>query len=260
MNPYLKQPAPITITHLRDVATSRPLPSSQSAITLVITSQQPWSFRFKNTSCVLDQRSFSCLYLRFCYQSEGSVDQPMAFRCEQGVFRLDSPDIPLATSGFNDSMMLQLEHYLSKMMQDPVVDYLRFELLLCLLMNCLLDAHQTSQAQMNEGLTPRQLQAVKEHVAQSLDQPFRLQDLAERLSLSKYHFCRMFKACTGESLSTYVTRQKMQKARALISQTDLPIIQITYEVGYQNPGHFATTFRKTFGQTPSQWRAQLGTS
>ena len=222
---------------------------------------KPQLFRFRARPGGPDHFFTNRLYIYFQYANGATTSQPMTFRYQQGGFYptdADHQDQQMAAiTDLNNPIILQLGHYLDVLLHHSLIDYFHLEHLLCLLMECLLEAYQKSLSSTESGLTPRQLQKVKKYVAQSLDQPFNLQTLAAHLSLSKYHFCRMFKKCTGESPSAYVTRQKMQHAKALISQTNLPIIQVTYEVGYQNPGHFATTFRKAFGQTPSQWRKHV---
>lgn len=260
MKSYVEQPQPITITGLHTMDTCCSLPPNKPAITLVLANEHPWSFRFKNPRCVFEHRSFNRLYVGFRYQSEIAIDQPITFQYQRGLFSRCNATHSVATPGLNTTMTKQLGQYLDNMIRDVTVDYARFEHLLCLLTSCLLDADRELPPPSSNGLTPRQLQTVKEYVARSLDQPFQLQVIAEQLALSKYHFCRTFKACTGESPRAYVTQQKMQRARTLILQTDLSIIQVTYEVGYRNPGHFATAFRKAFGQTPSQWRSQVKTA
>ncbi|AYF86399.1 helix-turn-helix transcriptional regulator [Pseudomonas sp. JS3066] len=85
---------------------------------------------------------------------------------------------------------------------------------------------------------------------------FSLGDLALEAGMSDYHFSRLFKKATGHPPSQYFIRMRMAKARQLLTETELSIIDIGMEVGYSSPSHFSQVFRHHVGLTPSQYRAQ----
>lgn len=64
----------------------------------------------------------------------------------------------------------------------------------------------------------------------------------------------MFKRATGLSPSQYFIRLRMSRARHLLLETDLSIIDIGLDVGYSSPSHFSQVFRREVGVTPSAYR------
>jgi len=96
----------------------------------------------------------------------------------------------------------------------------------------------------------RVLAAMQSHIDQELD----LGRLAREVQLSDSHFSRSFKKSTGFAPSQYLTRLRMERARRLLRETELPIVEIGLEVGYASPSHFAQVFRKEVGVLPSDYR------
>ena len=91
---------------------------------------------------------------------------------------------------------------------------------------------------------------IEEHLGEELD----LLTLAEVSYFSPYHFHRILKAHLGESLGTYVTRLRMERAGRNLRFTDDPVNDIGFQVGYSHPAAFSTAFRKHFGCSPSEFR------
>jgi AraC family transcriptional regulator len=87
-----------------------------------------------------------------------------------------------------------------------------------------------------------------------LDQPFDLKQLAEAVGMSAFHFTRLFKSATGLSPSRYFIRQRIEKARQLLQETEASIIEVGMAVGYSSPSHFAQVFRRETGIAPGEYR------
>ncbi|MDP2698318.1 AraC family transcriptional regulator [Thalassospira sp.] len=88
----------------------------------------------------------------------------------------------------------------------------------------------------------------------SLEQDFCLDDLAKCLDMSRAHFSRLFKKSTGVAPSKYFIGLRMARARQLLRETNMPIINVGLEVGYSSPSHFAHIFRREVGVSPSDYR------
>lgn len=87
-----------------------------------------------------------------------------------------------------------------------------------------------------------------------LDAPLSLRRLASEVDMSPFHFSRLFKAATGLTPSRYLVELRIEKARELLTHTDLPAIAIALAVGYASPSHFAQAFRRVTGVPPSAYR------
>lgn len=91
---------------------------------------------------------------------------------------------------------------------------------------------------------------IKEHVEQKMT----LDALARRSGLSKYRFAHVFKDETGYAPMEYVLSIKLDHAKVLLKSSHLSIAEISYAVGYDNPGTFTNLFKKKVGVSPKYFR------
>jgi AraC-like DNA-binding protein len=79
--------------------------------------------------------------------------------------------------------------------------------------------------------------------------------LARAARLSPAHFSREFHRAFGETPHQYLLTRRMERAAALLRQTDHSVAEICFSVGLSSVGSFTTTFGRTFGMTPTAYRA-----
>lgn len=87
-----------------------------------------------------------------------------------------------------------------------------------------------------------------------LAEPLTLADIAAEAHLSVYHFVRVFRAATGETPYRYLTRLRIERARGLLTDSDLTIGQIADRCGFASPGALSTAFLGHVGVRPSVYR------
>ena len=80
-------------------------------------------------------------------------------------------------------------------------------------------------------------------------------DLARAAGLSRAHFSREFRAAFGESPHSYLLTRRMERAAALLRNTDRSVADVCLSVGLQSVGSFTTTFKRIYGVTPTVYRA-----
>ncbi|MEK5467943.1 AraC family transcriptional regulator [Paenibacillus sp. FSL R7-0210] len=85
-------------------------------------------------------------------------------------------------------------------------------------------------------------------------QPLRLDQLAEVSHFSKYHFTRIFTAFTGMTPMAFVTRKRIERAWALLTETNLTILEISGNCGFESVSALGVHFKRHFGCTPSSVR------
>ncbi|MFC5652052.1 response regulator [Paenibacillus solisilvae] len=93
------------------------------------------------------------------------------------------------------------------------------------------------------------IQYIHEHYAEN----FRLQDLADRVYISKNYLSTLFRQATGETFGDYLTRVRMEKAKSMVIEKKLLIAEIAERVGYRNVPYFTTLFRKHTGRSPTEF-------
>ena len=82
-------------------------------------------------------------------------------------------------------------------------------------------------------------------------------DMARIACLSRAHFSREFRRVFGESPHGYLLTRRLERAATLLRQTDQSVADICMSVGLQSVGSFTTTFRRTYGKTPTEYRASF---
>ena len=105
-----------------------------------------------------------------------------------------------------------------------------------------------------QSLSAPRLQRVIEQMRSSLDEDLPLSRLAETSGLSPSQFVRAFRGATGQPPHRYLVGLRIERARALLEQTDMPVTSIGLRCGFEQPSHFATSFRATTGFSPRAWR------
>ncbi|ASG01024.1 AraC family transcriptional regulator [Vibrio anguillarum] len=99
-------------------------------------------------------------------------------------------------------------------------------------------------------LGQRNLATLKEWVLSQLDQPIRLEQLAQLCQLSPTQFQRHFKAQTGITPYAWLLRLRLEQAMKLL-KTGASSTEVAYQVGFYDQAHFSKAFKATFGLSPS---------
>jgi AraC-like DNA-binding protein len=86
-------------------------------------------------------------------------------------------------------------------------------------------------------------------------EPLRVDDLARAAGLSRAHFSREFRRAFGESPHAYLLTRRLERAAALLRTTDRAVAEISIAVGLRGVGSFTTSFTRTYGMSPSAYRA-----
>lgn len=97
---------------------------------------------------------------------------------------------------------------------------------------------------------------LKEVIALHLFSNLRLEQIAKLCNLSLSSFKRQFKKEFNDSPTNYIISQRIQKAKELLSLSNLPIGEVAFEIGFHDPLYFARLFKKKVGHSPSAYRAE----
>lgn len=97
-----------------------------------------------------------------------------------------------------------------------------------------------------------------QYIEENLNGKIDLEELAKRVHLSKYHFHRIFHKISGESVTRYITKRRLEKAAEELARTERPIIDIALESQYGSQESFSRAFLKMHGLTPGKYRRRYG--
>jgi len=101
----------------------------------------------------------------------------------------------------------------------------------------------------------RHLLRAKDLADARYSEPLEVDDLARAAGLSKAHFSREFRRTFGESPYVYLQTRRLERAAALLRNTDYSVAEICLEVGLQGVGSFTTSFKRMYGMRPTEYRA-----
>jgi len=85
--------------------------------------------------------------------------------------------------------------------------------------------------------------------------PIGVDDMARAAGLSRAHFSREFRRAFGESPRAYLLTRRLERAAALLRTTDRSVAEICLAVGLRGLGSFTTSFTRTYGMSPTAYRA-----
>jgi AraC family transcriptional regulator len=109
-----------------------------------------------------------------------------------------------------------------------------------------------------EGLNAFKLKQALDYINDNLDRELRLADIALSLRMSPFYFARSFKQSMGIPPYQYLTQRRIDRAKLLLSNSSLSILEIVQSIGFRTQSHFTRVFREYTGTTPKQYRQELG--
>ncbi|WP_341279476.1 response regulator [Paenibacillus sp. FSL H8-0537] len=98
---------------------------------------------------------------------------------------------------------------------------------------------------------------IRSYIEKNLVTDVTLQAIADYLFMHPVHVSRIFKLATGENVSDYVLRLKMELAASMLANPSLKSYEIALQLGYQNPNYFNKVFKKYYSLTPQEFRQKL---
>jgi AraC-like DNA-binding protein len=107
------------------------------------------------------------------------------------------------------------------------------------------------------GLSPAQVRRVSEFMEGNLARDISVQELADLVHRSRFHFCRAFRQATGCTPHDALVRLRIQRSRELLANPALSVTEIALAVGYHSSSSFAFAFRRAVGETPTAYRTRL---
>ena len=98
------------------------------------------------------------------------------------------------------------------------------------------------------------VEQVKQYITCHVDEDLGIDRLAARVYLSQGYLSYIFKKETGMNLSRYIRQCRMERAKELLKETNMKIVQICEKVGFSNVSYFCQSFREYCGVSPERYR------
>ncbi len=100
----------------------------------------------------------------------------------------------------------------------------------------------------------RRLFKVLDYIDDNLDRSLGLEELASVAHFSSFHFHRIFRGMTGETLGGYIRRRRLEEAASRLTNGEVSVTDIALDFGFENSESFSRAFKSHFGVSPSQFR------
>lgn len=100
----------------------------------------------------------------------------------------------------------------------------------------------------------KRIDRVIDYLGNHLDQSLKLEELAKVACFSEFHFHRIFRAMTGETLNDFTNRLRLEKAARLLKRTRQTATEIALECGFSSSATFSRAFNHAFDTSPTQYR------
>jgi AraC family transcriptional regulator len=107
------------------------------------------------------------------------------------------------------------------------------------------------------GLSDQKLRRVEGFIAENFAEDISLTELAHVAGMSSFHFAREFKKATGITPHQYLIKFRVDQAKSLLADNDLPLVEVGLMSGFSHQSHFTRLFRRITGTTPHLYRAAL---
>lgn len=194
------------------------------------------------------------LYLRASVVEEVMAEMAPGFSAHRGLMpRLGQPDPTLAQLCMTVTASLK---------DDPrstglLADYLARAIATRLVAQQTSETLSSATGYPRHGLDKYRLARVSEYIEDNLNQPMELAQLAALCSLSVTRFSRQFRLATGAPPYRYVLERRCERARFLLRNQNLTLIDVAGQCGFCNQEHLTRHFRRYTGITPGAYRRRL---
>lgn len=104
---------------------------------------------------------------------------------------------------------------------------------------------------------PDAVSSAKQFVQSHVEEPITLALVVEHVHVSRFYFCKLFRKATGMTLTEYVSRVRVEKAKTLLVDPSLRISEVVYAAGFGSIPRFNSVFKRYVGMPPTEYRTTL---
>lgn len=98
------------------------------------------------------------------------------------------------------------------------------------------------------------IREIHDHLTEHMEQRVTIEELSHRYLINPTTLKTVFKEVYGNSLAAHMKEHRMEKATALLRETDMSVAEIAGQVGYESQSKFTAAFKEQFGQLPTAYR------
>lgn len=95
-----------------------------------------------------------------------------------------------------------------------------------------------------------------QYVEKNIKKNITLEEVAKNINITPHYLSKIFKKEVGINFVTYVTDRKIDLAKEMLADKNIPIVNISISLAFNQPNYFSKVFKKKVGVTPSKYREQ----
>jgi YesN/AraC family two-component response regulator len=95
---------------------------------------------------------------------------------------------------------------------------------------------------------------VKSYIEINIKRNITLDEISNYFNISPYYMSKLFKKKTGTNFVEYVSSRKIDLSKEMLTHTNMRILNIALELGFNEPNYFSKVFKKSVGLTPTDYR------
>lgn len=118
-------------------------------------------------------------------------------------------------------------------------------------------AFGSDEQRFSGGLSGQRLRQVTDFISDNYGRDLSLMELASVAGMSPFHFAREFKKSTGTTPHQYLIRFRIDRAKALLAESKMPLVEVGFRSGFSHQSHFTRLFHRFTGTTPHSYRLML---
>ena len=128
------------------------------------------------------------------------------------------------------------------------------------LMDTVVYIHEKIHSQFDMNKNSQKMKMAVDYIEENYASDLNMAVVSNYISMNYSLFSYSFKQYTGSNFVNFLKDIRMKKAKELLAETDMKIIEISQQVGYDNEKHFMKLFKATCGVSPSEYRKNMNAS
>lgn len=164
--------------------------------------------------------------------------------------------IPFANNNKNSATFLLLGPYTIQLEEDNTFYYINCEKGLTYfikLLKLFLSYKNTCSCEKISDVSPIIKESL-DYVHKNYYKQITIDDICDKFKINKCYFCYIFKKETGQTFINYLNNYKIEKSKNLLENTNMTLLDISLEVGFNNQSYYSTIFKKYTNMTPLEYR------
>ena len=164
-----------------------------------------------------------------------------------------SPQKPVYHVGFSDSIVRLYKNAYEAAIEEAAYSQQLMAGMVNMLIGMMYSKERNIQLSRNQAHVDM-ISRSRLRIREALESSLTIQQVAEEMGISYSNFRKLFKEHTGISPATYQQDLRLQRAKELLSTTDMSVKEIAYRLNFESPDYFSAKFKAKTGRRPSELR------